>query len=110
MVLRAHTYNDHLADVPAAELRVRGILHIEHPAGDENAQPCQEKVLHLNGWETALVVGRDKRVGEKRMRNHCGNKPPNHNHSKVTRIADVLCDQKKIKIIIIQKKIPSFIL
>lgn len=102
MVLRAHTYNDHLADVPAAELRVRGILHIEHPAGDENAQPCQEKVLHLNGWETALVVGRDKRVGEKRMRNHCGNKPPNHNHSKVywsveeiTRIADVLCDQKK---------------
>lgn len=70
MVLRAHTYNDHLADVPAAELRVRGILHIEHPAGDENAQPCQEKVLHLNGWETALVVGRDKRVGEKRMRNH----------------------------------------
>lgn len=70
MVLRAHTYNDHLADVPAAELRVRGILHIEHPAGDENAQPRQEKVLHLNGWETALVVGGDKGVGEKRMRNH----------------------------------------
>lgn len=65
MVSRANTYNDHLADVPAAELRVRSILHIEHPAGDENAQPCQEKVLHLDGWETVLVVGRNKRMGGK---------------------------------------------
>lgn len=71
-VLRAYTYYNHLADVPAAEFRVRGILHIEHPAGDENAQPCQEKVLHLNGWESALCGGRNKEEGV--MRNHGGNK------------------------------------
>lgn len=43
-----------MADVPAAELGVRGILHVDDPAGDEDAQPGQEEVLHLNGWEATL--------------------------------------------------------
>lgn len=54
VVFRDDTYNDHMADVPAAEFRVGGILHIDDPAGNEDAHPCQEKVLHLNGWETTL--------------------------------------------------------
>lgn len=55
-----YTHNDHMADVPTAEFRVRGILHVDDPAGDEDAQPCQEKVLHLNGWETTLWEGGSK--------------------------------------------------
>lgn len=54
MVFRHHTYNDHMADMPTAQFGVRGVLHVDDPAGDEDAQPCQEKVLHLNGWEAAL--------------------------------------------------------
>lgn len=52
--LTEYTYNDHVAHMPTAEFRVRRILHVDDPAGDEDAQPCQEKVLHLNGWETTL--------------------------------------------------------
>lgn len=52
--LSDYTYNDHMADMPAAELRVGGILHVDDPAGNEDAQPCQQKVLHLDGWETTL--------------------------------------------------------
>lgn len=48
------TYNNHMADMPTADFRVRGILHVDDPAGNEDAQPCQKKVLHLNGWETTL--------------------------------------------------------
>lgn len=48
--------------MPTAELRVGGILHVDDPAGDEDAQPCQEEVLHLNGRETTLW-----RVGEEGM-------------------------------------------
>lgn len=40
--------------MPAAEFRVGCILHVEDPAGDEDAQPCQEEVLDLDGWETTL--------------------------------------------------------
>ena len=40
--------------MPTAEFRVRCILHVDDPAGDEDAQPYQEKVLHLNGRETTL--------------------------------------------------------
>lgn len=43
-----------MAYMSTAEFRVRGILHIDDPAGDEDAQPCQEKVFHLDGWETTL--------------------------------------------------------
>lgn len=56
--LKCDTYNDHVANVPAAELRVGGVLHVDDPADDEDAQPCQEEVLHLNGWETTLRGGR----------------------------------------------------
>lgn len=56
------THNNHLANVPTAEFGVRCILHVEDPAGDEDAQPCQEEVLDLNGWETAL--GWEGRRGE----------------------------------------------
>ena len=50
-----------MADMPAAEFRVRGVLHVDDPAGDQDAQPCQEKVLHLNGRETTLQQGQEKR-------------------------------------------------
>lgn len=56
-ILQNHTHNNQLANVPAAEFRVRCILHVEDPAGDEDAQPCQEEVLDLNGWETTLGWG-----------------------------------------------------
>ena len=63
VLLREHTHYDHVAHMSAAELRVRRILHVEDPAGDEDAQPGQEKVLHLDGWETTLwrVDGKKKR-------------------------------------------------
>lgn len=48
------TYDDHLTHVPATQLSVRGILHVDDPADDENAQPGEEKVLHLDGRETTL--------------------------------------------------------
>ena len=51
-----------MADMPAAEFRVGGILHVDDPAGDEDAQPCQEEVLHLDSWETTLER-REKRGG-----------------------------------------------
>lgn len=51
-----------MANVPTAEFGVRCILHVEDPAGDEDAQPCQEEVLDLKGWETAL--GWEGRQGE----------------------------------------------
>lgn len=38
-----------MADVTTAEFRVRGILHVKDPAGDEDTQPDQEQVLHLDG-------------------------------------------------------------
>ncbi len=47
-----------MANMPAAQFRVGGILHVDDPAGDEDAQPCQEKVLHFNGRETALYGGK----------------------------------------------------
>lgn len=40
--------------MPTAEFRVGCILHVEDPAGDQDAQPCQEEILDPNGWETAL--------------------------------------------------------
>lgn len=49
--------------MPTAEFWVRGILHIDDPAGNEDAQPGQEKVLHFYGWETTLQV-----VGEMRWK------------------------------------------
>lgn len=66
IVIRDCTYNDHMADMPAAELGVRGILHVDDPAGDEDAQPCQEKVLNLNGWETILWQGGRKGTEEEK--------------------------------------------
>lgn len=54
-VLKDFTYNDHVADMPAAQLRVGGVLHVDDPAGDEDAQPGQEEILHLNGWQTSLM-------------------------------------------------------
>ena len=48
--------------MPAAEFRVGGILHVDDPAGDEDAQPCQEEVLHLDSWETTLEEGGRKEV------------------------------------------------
>ncbi len=46
-----------MADMPAAQFRIRGILHVDDPAGNKDAQPCQEKVLHFNGWEATLDRG-----------------------------------------------------
>lgn len=43
-----------MAHMPTAEFGVRGILHVDDPAGDEDAQPCQQEILHLNGWEAIL--------------------------------------------------------
>lgn len=37
---RVNTYYDHVADMPSAELRVGGVLHVDHPAGYQDAQPC----------------------------------------------------------------------
>lgn len=37
-----------------AELGIRSILHVDNPAEDEDAQPSQEEVLHLNGREATL--------------------------------------------------------
>lgn len=64
MNLRDNTYNDHMADMPPTKLRVGGILHVDDPAGNEDAQPCQEKVLHLDGWQTTLWKG-DRRKHSK---------------------------------------------
>lgn len=54
MNLRDYTYNNHMADMSTAKLRVGGILHVDDPAGNEDTQPCQEKVFHLDGWKTTL--------------------------------------------------------
>lgn len=40
--------------MPTAQLRVGGILHVDDPADDEDAQPCQQKVLHFNSWKATL--------------------------------------------------------
>lgn len=45
-----------MAHMPTAEFGVRGILHVDDPAGDEDAQPCQQEIFHLNGWEAILWV------------------------------------------------------
>lgn len=59
----AFTYDDHLTHVPTTQLSVGRILHVDDPADDENAQPGEEKVLHLDGRETTLwSAGEDKKV------------------------------------------------
>lgn len=57
--MRDCTHNDHMANMPTAEFRVGGILHVDDPAGDEDAQPRQEKVLHLDSWKATLWRGED---------------------------------------------------
>lgn len=67
--------NDHMADMPTAEFRVRGILHVDNPAGDEDTQPCQEKVLHLDGWETTLQT-----FGQRAEEHQMDQSPQNPGH------------------------------
>ena len=37
---KENTYYDHVTDMPSAELGVGGVLHVDHPAGYQDAQPC----------------------------------------------------------------------
>lgn len=48
------TYDDHLADVPTAELYVGRVAHVHQPAAREDAQPDQEDVLDPEAREPAL--------------------------------------------------------
>jgi len=43
----AVTYNEHGTDVSSAELGIRGILHVNHPAGHQNPKPRHQQVLDL---------------------------------------------------------------
>ena len=43
-----------MANMPTAEFSVRSILHVDDPADDEDTQPGQEKVLHLDSRKTTL--------------------------------------------------------
>lgn len=49
------TYDHHLADVPTAELRIGRVVHIDHPAAHEDAQPDQQDILDPEAWEPALL-------------------------------------------------------
>ena len=48
------TYDDHSADMAAAELRVGRVVHVGQPAACEDAQPHQEDILDPQAWEPAL--------------------------------------------------------
>lgn len=47
-------YNETLALVSSAQLRVGGVLHVEHPAAHQHRQPCQEQVLDTHEGDPSL--------------------------------------------------------
>lgn len=51
---KIRAYNDAPALVSSAQLRVGGVLHIEHPAAHQHCQPCQEQVLHTHEGDPSL--------------------------------------------------------
>lgn len=61
---KIRAYNDALALVSSAQLRVGGVLHIEHPAAHQHCQPCQEQVLYTHEGDPSLSRSeRNKHVG-----------------------------------------------
>lgn len=52
--LLATTHDYHPADVAATELGVGRVMHVCHPAADEDAQPHHQQVFHLDAREATL--------------------------------------------------------